>query len=162
MLTNLGIEKALNEFGVELIRTDVGDKFVLEAIERDDLLIGGESSGHVFVFDKLQTGDGILNALQIAKICEKSGKKLSEFFNFETYEQKNINVEVADKIRIVNSVRLSVITEEEEKKLGDNGRIMIHVSSTEPCIRVMVETKDISLSTDLPPNNNAIFFFINH
>ena len=65
------------------------------------------------------------------------------------YQQKNISVEVFDKIRIVNSAKLSAIKDEEEKKLGNDGRIMIHVSGTEPCIRIMAETRDLGLSTEI-------------
>ena len=74
---------------------------------------------------------------------------MSEFFDFELYKQKNINVEVSDKIRVINSARLATLVEEEEKKLGSLGRIMIHISGTEPYIRVMVETKDAELSENL-------------
>lgn len=147
--TNIGIEKALNKKGIELIRTDIGDKYVSTKIFENNLIIGGEQSGHLILADKLATGDGILNALQVASICVQENKKLSEFFDFEMYEQKNINVKVYDKFRIINSEKLSKVTEKEEKELGDNGRIMIRLSGTEPYIRVMVETKDMSLSTEI-------------
>ena len=113
------------------------------------LIIGGEQSGHIILADRLPTGDGILNALQVASICVEQEKKLSEFFDFEMYRQKNISVEVYDKIRIVNSAKLSELIDEEERKLDGNGRIMIHVSGTEPCIRVMVETKNANLSAEI-------------
>ena len=147
--TNMGVEKALLEKGVELIRSDIGDKYVSSKMIENKVKVGGEQSGHLILADKLPTGDGILNALQVAAICVEQGKRLSEFFDFEVYQQKNINVEVFDKIRIVNSARLAKITEEEERLLGGNGRIMIHVSGTEPCIRVMVETKDALLSAEV-------------
>ena len=145
--TNMGIEKALNKKGIELIRADIGDKYVSAKLTENNLLIGGEQSGHIIVRDKLITGDGVLNALHIAEICARKNKKLSEFFDFELYQQKNINVKVSDKIRTVNSDKLAKVIELEEQKLGDDGRIMIHVSGTEPYIRIMVETKDINLST---------------
>ena len=147
--TNMGVEKALANKGIELIRSDIGDKYVSSKMIENKIQVGGEQSGHLILSDKLPTGDGILNALQVAAICVEQNKKLSEFFDFEVYQQKNINVEVFDKIRIVNSARLAKIKEEEERKLAGNGRIMIHVSGTEPCIRVMVETKDASLSAEI-------------
>lgn len=147
--TNIGIEKALNQKGVELIRADIGDKYVSAKMHENNLIIGGEQSGHIILADKLATGDGILNALQVAAICVQENKKLSEFFDFEMFEQQNINVKVYDKLRIINSAKLAKVTEVEEKLLGDNGRIMIRLSGTEPCIRVMVETKDMALSTEI-------------
>ena len=147
--TNMGVEKALHEKGVKLIRSDIGDKYVSSKMLENKAMVGGEQSGHLILADKLSTGDGILNALQVAAVCVEQDKKLSEFFDIEVYQQKNINVEVYDKIRIVNSARLAKITEDEEKLLGDSGRIMIHVSGTEPCIRVMVETKDSALSAEI-------------
>ncbi len=147
--TNMGVEKALQEKGIELIRSDIGDKYVLSKMLENKILVGGEQSGHLILADELQTGDGIMNALKVAAICVEQGKQLSELLNFEVYEQKNINVEVFDKIRIVNSAKLSKITEYEERMLAGSGRIMIHVSGTEPCIRVMVETKDAKRSAEV-------------
>lgn len=147
--TNMGVELALKQKGISLVRSDIGDKYVSAKMVENDYVIGGEQSGHLILADRLATGDGVLNALLIASICAEKNKKLSEFFDFEMYKQKNINVKVYDKIRMVNSARLAEITELEEKQLGDNGRIMIHVSGTEPYIRVMVETKDLTLSTEI-------------
>ena len=147
--TNIGVENALKSKGIDLIRADIGDKYVSAKMIENKLVIGGEQSGHIIIADKLPTGDGILNALQVASICVEQNKKLSEFFDYEMYKQKNISVEVYDKIRIVNSARLSDMVDNEERKLGGNGRIMIHVSGTEPCIRVMVETKDDNLSSEI-------------
>ncbi len=144
--TNMGVEKALQKQGIELIRTDIGDKYVSGKLIEKGLLIGGEQSGHIITRDKLSTGDGVLNALMIASICAGDGKKLSEYFDFELYKQANINVPVADKMRVINSERLSEITDKEEKELEGKGRIMIRVSGTEPYIRVMVETEDEQLS----------------
>lgn len=147
--TNIGIENALKTNGIELVRTDIGDKYVSAKMVENELSLGGEQSGHIILSEGLSTGDGILTALKVAEICEKKHKKLSEFFDFELYKQKNINVEVSDKIRVINSARLATLVEEEEKKLGSSGRIMIHISGTEPYIRVMVETKDAGLSESL-------------
>ncbi len=144
--TNMGIEKSLNKKGIKLLRTDIGDKFVGLKLAERGLLIGGEQCGHVFVRDRLTTGDGVLNALLISEICASNNKKLSEFFDFEPYAQCNINVLVAHKVSIINSERLSIEKEKQEKILGDDGRIMIRISGTEPYIRVMVESQNKNLS----------------
>lgn len=144
--TNMGVEKALNNHGIELIRTDIGDKYVGEKLAEKDLLIGGEQSGHIFVKDKLMTGDGILNALLVASICAKENKPLSEFFDFEPFKQVNINVNVCDKMRVMNSEKLSQAQDVELKNLEGKGRTMIRMSGTEPYIRVMVETENEELS----------------
>ena len=140
------VEKALQKSGIELIRTDIGDKYVSQKLIEKNLLIGGEQCGHIFLRDKLPTGDGILNALYICSICAKQNKKLSEFFDFKNYYQTNINVQVEDKIRIINSEVLSDIVSQQEQKIKDIGRIMIRFSGTEPYIRIMVECENEGIS----------------
>lgn len=147
--TNMGVEKALNAEGINLIRTDIGDKYVIAKLVEKDLLIGGEQSGHIIIKDKLCTGDGVLTALHIAAICARDKRKLSSYFNFELYKQCNINVRVRDKMRVINSGKLEAHREEEERNLSDNGRIMIRLSGTEPYVRVMVESKDQLLSENV-------------
>ena len=147
--TNMGVENALKSKGIDLIRTDIGDKYVGAKLDEKALLIGGEQSGHIFVKDKHSTGDGILNALIIAEICKTENKKLSQFFDFKPYKQININVKVADKMRVINSQKLADAEKQELEALGDNGRIMIRVSGTEPFIRIMVETQNETHSTEI-------------
>lgn len=144
--TNMGVEKALKSKGIDLIRTDIGDKYVCQKLEEKGLLLGGEQSGHIIVKDRLQTGDGILNAIILADICRSHNAKLSKMIDFENYAQVNINVKVADKMRVINSEELAEVIDREEQKLGQDGRLMIRVSGTEPFIRVMVESKDQKLS----------------
>ena len=144
--TNMGVEKALQKSGIELIRTDIGDRYVSQKLIEKNLLIGGEQCGHIFLRDKLPTGDGILNALYICSICAKQNKKLSDFFDFKNYYQTNINVQVEDKIRIINSEVLSDIVSQQEQKIKDIGRIMIRFSGTEPYIRIMVECENEGIS----------------
>lgn len=138
--TNVGVEKALIKAGVSLIRTDIGDKYVSAKLDEQKLLIGGEQSGHIIVKNKHTTGDGILNALLIAEICKHHQKTLSQFFNFQVYHQSNVNVEVKDKMKIINSQKLADAEMAEQQAL--DGRIMIRVSGTEPFIRIMVESQD--------------------
>lgn len=141
--TNMGIEKALNNLGVELIRTDIGDKYVSQKLEEKGLLIGGEQSGHVFIKELLPTGDGVLNALIIAEIvANHKGTFSSLLEGVKLYHQENLNVKVFDKMRIINSETLSLAIEREESLIGQNARIMIRVSGTEPFIRIMVEGED--------------------
>lgn len=144
--TNIGVETALLENGISLIRTEIGDKYVSAKLIEKDLLIGGEQSGHIIVRDLLSTGDGILNALLVSYIVSCKNKKLSELLNLKLYFQQNVNVEVKDKLQIINSSGLSEVAENIERELSGKGRIMIRVSGTEPYIRIMVESQDETIS----------------
>ena len=146
VLTNMGIEKALECKNIKLIRADVGDRNVSECLKSNDLLVGGEQSGHVIVTNKLATGDGILNALLVASICVKSKLTLSQLLNVELFHQSCQNVEVKNKSKIMHSQTLINAQKYEEKIMGKNGRILIRASGTEPCIRVMVESIDQKLA----------------
>lgn len=144
--TNMGVEIALNNIGITLYRTDIGDRYVSEKLNEMDLCIGGEQSGHIFVKDKLSTGDGILNALLISEIIKNSGDKLSNLVNVKKYEQCNLNVKVKNKIKIINSKALLSEKNKQENVLLNKGRLMVRMSGTEPFIRIMVETLDKNLS----------------
>lgn len=144
--TNMGVETALLKNGISLLRTEIGDKYVSAKLIEKDLLIGGEQSGHIIVRDLLSTGDGILNALLVSFIVSKTGEKLSKLVDVDLYIQENVNVEVKDKLQVINSARLAEVTEKIERELDGKGRIMIRVSGTEPYIRIMVESQDRALS----------------
>lgn len=159
--TNMGVEKALNSLGINMLRTEIGDKYVSQKLEEKGLLIGGEQSGHVFIKDILPTGDGVLNALVMAELITKSGKTFSENLDIELYKQVNINVKVQDKMRVINSEALADATEREEQILGKDGRIMIRVSGTEPYIRIMVETQNQALSQECADRLKAVIEEIN-
>ncbi len=139
--TNMGVEQTLGDMGIKLIRTEIGDKYVSSKLIEQNLLIGGEQSGHIILRDKHVTGDGILAGVMLASILKKEQKPLSSYFNFECFKQANINVEVHDKMKVINSEKLSKEIEKEEQCLCGKGRIMVRVSGTEPFIRIMVETK---------------------
>lgn len=151
--TNMGLEKELENLGIELIRTDIGDKYVLEKMLEQNLNLGGEKSGHIIIANHSTTGDGILTALSITQIAVEQGLPLSKLANVCLYPQENIDVVVADKMRIINSEELSKVVEEQEKFLGADGRIMVRVSGTEPKIRIMVESaykeKNIACATEI-------------
>ena len=143
--TNMGIEKALKECGIKLYRADVGDKYVIELMNKHGLSLGGEQSGHIIIKQLLNTGDGILSALQLASKVVESNDTMSNFTKIELYPQVNINIKVSDKIRILNSEILSNSVSLATQKLDGMGRVLVRASGTEPVIRVMVEGMDKEL-----------------
>ncbi len=144
VLTNLGVEKELNDLGIKLIRANVGDKFVFEELEKNGLLVGGEPAGHVFVCDKLQTGDGILNSLLLTCLCVNKNAKLEDLARVKKSHQKNVNVKVRNKNLIMKSHELQTQIENENKKLKNQGRLVVRASGTEELIRIMAESESES------------------
>jgi phosphoglucosamine mutase len=142
--TNMGIEKALSEQGIGLVRTDIGDKYVLARLIEDGLSLGGEQSGHVILKDVHSTGDGILCAIALSGVMIASGLGLAELFDARLYPQANINVKVKDKLKIMNSERLSDACAMIRGALGPDGRVMVRASGTEPKIRIMVESESVA------------------
>ena len=140
--TNMGLEKSLREDGISLIRTDIGDKYVIAKLEEEMLNLGGEKSGHIIFRDLATTGDGILAGIKLAELVKVSGKKLSELCDSILYPQINIDCVVKDKMRIINSEDLQQVINKNEKRLGEQYRIMVRVSGTESKIRIMVEGED--------------------
>lgn len=147
--TNMGIEKELNANKINLIRTDIGDKYVIKELVDNQLSLGGEQSGHIILADYETTGDGILSGLMLAKIIKESNQPLSELKKVKLYPQCNINCLVHDKMKIINSAQLSEAIKNEEYQLGNSARVMVRVSGTEPKIRIMVE----ALSEELAKNS---------
>lgn len=145
-LTNLGIELAFEKIGLKLFRSDIGDKFVHEKMLETGAVVGGEQSGHIIMADKLKTGDGILTALTLAKICCVTGKKLSGFKDYKLFKQCSFNVKVKNKNTILDNKNLKDFIEKTEGDLKNLGRVLIRPSGTEPCIRIMVESNDEGLS----------------
>ena len=139
--TNMGLEEDLNKEGISLLRTDIGDKYVIQKIEEEELSLGGEKSGHVIFRELATTGDGILTGIKIAEMVKTLGKKISELAKVNLYPQININCVVADKIRIINSEKLDDEINNQQNKLGESSRIMVRYSGTEDKIRIMVEHK---------------------
>ena len=140
--TNMGIEEELNKNGITLLRTDIGDKYVLAKLIEKGLSIGGEQSGHVILKDIGTTGDGILTAIAVANMLINEKKTAGEVLNVTLFPQTNINVIVKDKLRIINSERLMKAVTKYNIELEGKGRIMVRASGTEPKIRVMVESKN--------------------
>ena len=143
LMTNMAVQLALEARGVQFIRAKVGDRYVLEALEAQQWIMGGEGSGHLLALDKHTTGDGLVSALQVLQACVRSGKTMAELLaEVQLFPQTLINVHLrpdqdwqcapglADAIRAV------------ETRLADHGRVLIRASGTEPLVRVMVEARD--------------------
>lgn len=142
VMSNQGLETALQNHGISLERTAVGDRYVLEVLLKDDLKLGGEQSGHIILTDLLSTGDGMLAALQVLKHVQASGKSLAQWHDeIELLPQSLVNITVANK-KLLESKEVLDFVEAQTKELGDNGRILIRPSGTEPKARVMVEASD--------------------
>ena len=144
--TNMAVEDELKKNGIDFIRTDIGDKYVLAKLREMGLSIGGEQSGHVIIKDLATTGDGILTAITVANMVINEKKPMSEVLNLELYPQTNKNVIVQDKFRIMNNEDLLVEISKYNNMLTGKGRLMIRASGTEPKIRVMVESRDKELN----------------
>jgi len=143
VMSNLGLEKALQAENIEFKRVNVGDRYVLEALMETGGVIGGETSGHVIVLDKTTTGDGLICALQVLAIMKKSGKKLSELAaGMPKYPQTMVNVRTNSRMDPDSSRDIQAAVVEAEGELADKGRVVLRASGTEPVIRVMVEGED--------------------
>ena len=144
--TNMAIEEELNNCGIDFIRTDIGDKYVLAKLIEKGLSVGGEQSGHVILKDLATTGDGILTAIIVANMLINQKTTMSKALNIDLYPQANKNVIVDDKFRVMNSQELINVVTKYNSELNGKGRLMIRASGTEPKIRVMVESKDRELN----------------
>jgi phosphoglucosamine mutase len=143
VMSNLGLEKALQAENIEFTRANVGDRYVLEVLRKTGGVIGGETSGHMIVLDKATTGDGLICALQVLAIMKETGKPLSELAaGMIKYPQTMVNVRTERRVDPHSSdeVRAAVVSAEAE--LADSGRVVLRASGTEPVIRVMVEGVD--------------------
>ena len=139
-MANLGLLKAAKQEKIRIIKTKVGDRYVLEAINKNKASLGGEQSGHFIFRDILPTGDGLLSAVYLLKaVCEKK-QSLSEFFGgLKKFPQILINEKVAQKPPFSELKKTSALIKSYEKSLGKNGRILVRYSGTENLARVMVE-----------------------
>ena len=146
LMTNIAIEQALARKGVAMVRAKVGDRYVLEELSARGWQLGGESSGHLLVLDRHTTGDGIVSALQILQAVRRSGGTLAALLEGVTlYPQTMINVRLRDGSDWTRNAALSDARETAERALGDEGRVLIRASGTEPVLRVMVEASDAAL-----------------
>jgi phosphoglucosamine mutase len=143
VMSNLGLEESLKEKGLGLVRTKVGDRYVVEAMREGGYNLGGEQSGHVIFLDHTTTGDGLMTALQVLAIMARERKPLSELsLGFNRFPQVMVNVGVSNKRPLEELPTVQDAIAEVEGKLGGRGRVLIRYSGTELKARVMVEGQD--------------------
>ncbi|WP_332776233.1 phosphoglucosamine mutase [Polaromonas sp.] len=143
LMTNMAVEVALQRKGVEFVRAKVGDRYVLEELDKRGWLLGGEGSGHLLALDKHTTGDGLISALQVLQACVRSGKTIAQLLgDVVLFPQTLINVRLKPGQDWKSSAQLAAVTKTVEAELGDSGRVLIRASGTEPLLRVMVEARD--------------------
>jgi phosphoglucosamine mutase len=142
LMTNLGMEHALKALNIPLLRANVGDRYVIEMLTEHKGMLGGENSGHIICLDKTTTGDGIIAALQVIAELKYTGQSLHELKSgMQKYPQVLINVKTAQKIDL-NHAGIQRAVCAVEQGLGDEGRVLLRASGTEPLIRIMVEGSD--------------------
>lgn len=143
LMSNYGLEKALSDMDIPFIRTQVGDRYVLEALKEHDWKIGGESSGHIVCLDKTTTGDGIVAALQVLAIMVKQEKTLQELRSgIVMLPQTLINLKTHRAVMLAGNSRVKEAVRVLDKKLQGAGRVLLRASGTEPLLRIMVEGVD--------------------
>ena len=143
VMTNFGLERALDGLGVPFMRAQVGDRYVLEMMKAEGWVLGGESSGHIVCLDRTTTGDGVVAALQVLRAVVETGKTLDELRSgMQKAPQTMINVKVDDPKAVAVSDELLTAVAAKEAQLADRGRVLVRPSGTEPVLRVMVEGDD--------------------
>jgi phosphoglucosamine mutase len=150
VMSNMALEVFMNEHGGRLLRTPVGDRYVVEAMRAEGAVFGGEQSGHLIFLNRSTTGDGTLAALQLMKIMVSKGKPLSELATLlAPYPQKLVNVPVARKIPFREMPAIEQAVQAAEETLAGRGRVLLRYSGTESLARVMVEAEDRALVESL-------------
>jgi phosphoglucosamine mutase len=145
VMSNYGLEEALQKENVTVRRTLVGDKYVIEEMRRCGAVLGGEQSGHIIFLDHNTTGDGLITAVKLLSILKRDGERLSTLASLNRYPQVQINVRVSNTTNWDNSPRVRAALSNAESQIRGNGRIIVRASGTEPLIRLMVEGKEITL-----------------
>jgi len=149
LMTNMAVELAFKRRGIEFVRTAIGDRYVLDELERRGWLLGGEGSGHLLALDKHTTGDGLVSALQVLKASVRSGKTLAQMLDdVHLFPQVLLNVRLAPGQDWQSSTRLAAQTREVEAELAGKGRLLVRASGTEPLLRIMVEAADAAQARD--------------
>jgi phosphoglucosamine mutase len=144
LMTNMAVELALKARDVELVRAKVGDRYVLEELDKRGWLLGGEGSGHLLALDKHTTGDGIISALQVLQAVQRSGRTIAQILQDMTlFPQELINIRLKPG-QVWQSPALDAMVKTVEAELGNTGRVLIRPSGTEPLVRVMVEARDLA------------------
>ena len=147
VMSNIGFYKAIEENGLQSVKTAVGDRYVVEEMRNNNYSLGGEQSGHIILMNYATTGDGILTAVKLANIIKSTGKSLEELASeVSIYPQKLVNIKVIDKKAAMEDSEILAEYEKVEKELEGNGRILLRASGTENLIRVMVEASSDELT----------------
>jgi phosphoglucosamine mutase len=147
LMTNMAVEVALKNKNIPFIRSKVGDRYVLEALQENAWLLGGEGSGHLLALDKHSTGDGLISALQVLQACVATGKTMAELLvDVVLFPQVLINVRLTKDQNWKDSPQLAQAMQDVEAELADTGRVLIRPSGTEPLVRVMVEARELSVA----------------
>ena len=147
VMSNIGFYKAIEENGLQSVKTAVGDRYVVEEMRNNNYSLGGEQSGHIILMNYATTGDGILTAVKLANIIKSTGKSLEELASeVSIYPQKLVNIKVIDKKAAMEDSEILAECEKIEKELEGNGRILLRASGTENLIRVMVEASSDELT----------------
>jgi phosphoglucosamine mutase len=142
-MSNLGLELALRERGVAFERAKVGDRHVLAMLKDRGGILGGETSGHVLCLDRTTTGDGIVVALQVLAVMQRTGKPLSELVaGMAQFPQVLLNVRIREPVDPLRDAAVQAAVRDVEAQLGERGRVVLRASGTEPVIRVMIEGED--------------------
>jgi phosphoglucosamine mutase len=140
VMSNLGLQRALEAEGIRLVRTGVGDKYVLEEMLRLGVQVGGEQSGHVIFLEHATTGDGLLTALRVLEVMAEEGRPLDELVaGMKVYPQLLVNVKVKNRKPLADLPTVQQVIRDVESELGSDGRVLVRFSGTEPLARVMVE-----------------------
>ena len=150
VMSNLGFRKAMQEAGIEVSQTRVGDRYVMEAMLREGAVLGGEQSGHVIQLDRARTGDGLRTAVRLLEVVKQSGRTLSDLRTEALVEFPQVleNVRVRSK-ELDGADRVWEAVRAAEDELGDEGRVLVRASGTEPVVRVMVEAPTMSMARDV-------------
>ena len=157
VMSNLGFMHAMKKVDINVETTAVGDRYVLERMLEKDYSLGGEQSGHLIIRAHANTGDGILTALALGQEVASSGKSLTELASvMQRFPQVLINVSGVAKENLPTSTRIADAIADAERKLGDEGRVLLRASGTEPLVRVMVEASSDSLAQDVAGSLAAV------
>jgi phosphoglucosamine mutase len=150
VMANIGFEIAMRERGINVVKTKVGDRYVLEQLQTSGAMLGGEQSGHIIFMEHNTTGDGLVTALQLAAAMKRTGKRASELRGvMRRFPQVLVNVQVADKTRLGTSAGIAEAIHEAEAELGETGRVLVRASGTEPLVRVMAEAPTQETAADV-------------
>jgi len=142
VMSNMGLDKAMGSAGIRVVRTAVGDRYVIEEMAKNKYIVGGEQSGHIILAEHNTTGDGMLSALHVLRIMKEKGMPLSALRAFEPYPQVTVNVVVGEKKPLEKMPRVLALVSKVEKGLHGEGRVLVRYSGTEKKCRVMVEGRN--------------------